>query len=72
MASRNQKLKLGSYLIKNGFITLEQAQKVIKVQQQNDNGQKQRFGRVAVKLGFITEPMLNKIVMQKERKEFGV
>ena len=72
MARRTQKMKLGTYLIKNGFMTVEQAQKVIQVQQQNHGASRQRFGRIAVKLGYITEPMLNKIVMDKERKEFGV
>jgi len=73
MSRKIQKMKLGTYLVKNGFISLDQAQKILEVQQKGDDGSnKQRFGRIAINLGYLSEKMLNRIVLEKERKEFGV
>jgi hypothetical protein len=66
-----KKMKLGSYLVKNGFLTLDQAKEVIAAQQGGQGVSKERFGRIAIKLGYISEKMLNRVVMQKEKQEFG-
>lgn len=64
-------MKIGSYLIKNGFLTVDQAKVVMAEQAKSGGPQKARFGRIAVNLGYISENVLNKAVLQKERQEFG-
>ena len=64
-------MKIATYLIKNGYLSQDQAEKIIRIQQQMGSGIKDRFGRIAINEGYISEKMLNKALLQKERGEFG-
>ena len=72
MIKKMKKMRIGSYMVKNGFLTLEQAQMILQTQQKSESMHKERFGRIAVNLGYISEKVLNKIVLQKEKQEFGM
>lgn len=71
MAKKVKHMKLATYLIENGYLTVEQAQEVMKEQEGSGAKRKERFGRIAVKKGFISENKLNQAVLKKEREEFG-
>ena len=68
---KRKNLKIASYLIKNGFLSVEQAQTILGIQNSMSNLNKQRFGRIAITQGFIKESILTKALLEKERKEFG-
>ena len=69
---KRKNLKIASYLIKNGFLSVEQAQTILEIQNSMSTLiNKQRFGRIAITQGFIKESILNKALLEKERKEFG-
>ena len=57
-------MRIASYLIHKGLISLEQAQTIIK-QQQSGEGPRERFGEIAVRLGFINEDVLERAVREK-------
>ncbi|MBN1699223.1 MAG: hypothetical protein JW881_17010 [Spirochaetales bacterium] len=65
-------LKIASYLIEKGLLTVKQAKIVMEIQNNMHNVSKQRFGRIAVNQGFIKENVLNKVMLEKEKKEFGI
>ncbi len=71
MAKKAKHMKLATYLIQNGYLTVEQAQEVMQEQEVPGEKRKERFGRIAVKKGFISEDKLNQAVLKKEREEFG-
>jgi thymidine phosphorylase len=71
MAKKAKHMKLATYLIQNGYITVEQAQEVMQEQEAAGAKRKERFGRIAVKKGFISEKKLNHAVLEKEREEFS-
>jgi hypothetical protein len=65
-------LKIASYLIEKGLLTVKQAKIIMEIQNNMHKIEKQRFGRIAVNQGFIKENVLNKAMLEKERQEFGV
>ena len=71
MAKKAKHMKLATFLIQNGYLTVEQAQEVMKEQEAAGGKMKERFGRIAVKKGYISENKLNQAVLEKEREEFG-
>lgn len=71
MAKKTKHMKLATFLIQNGYLTVEQAQEVMQEQEAAGEKRKERFGRIAVKKGFISERKLNQAVLHKEREEFG-
>lgn len=71
MAKKAKHMKLATFLIQNGYLTVEQAQEVMQEQKEAGDKRKERFGRIAVKKGFISEKKLNQAVLEKEREEFG-
>jgi hypothetical protein len=60
-------LRIASYLIQKGLISLEQAQTVIR-QQEANQGDRQRFGDIAVRLGFISADALNRAIEERQGK----
>ncbi|MBN2439899.1 MAG: hypothetical protein JXJ04_01080 [Spirochaetales bacterium] len=66
-----KKIKIASYLVKEGFLSVDQAKTILEIQSKMTPLIKQRFGRIAVSEGFIKENILNKAILDKERKEFG-
>ena len=72
MAKKAKHMKLATYLIQNGYLTVEQAQEVMQEQEAPADKRKERFGRIAVKKGFISEQKLNHAVLEKEREEFSI
>lgn len=71
MAKKAKHMKLATYLIQNGYLTVEQAQEVMQAQETSKKKKKERFGRIAVNKGFISEQRLNHAVLEKEREEFS-
>jgi len=67
-----KKMKIATYLVKEGYISLNQANKIIEIQKGMPSSRRQRFGRIAINNGFIAENILNKVLLKKEKKEFGV
>ena len=57
-------MRIASYLIHRGLISLEQAQTIIK-QQESGPGSPERFGEIAIRLGFISKDVLERAVREK-------
>ncbi len=68
---QKKKLKLASYLIKKGLLSVEQAQDVLQEQSHSNGPGREMFGRIAVRKGYISEKVLNRAVLEKEREEAG-
>ena len=66
-----KKMRIATYLVNEGFLSLEQAKIVMDEQKKMNGNFKNRFGRIAVNKGFINEHILNKALIQKEKYEFG-
>jgi hypothetical protein len=62
-------MRIASYLIHRGLISLEQAQIIIK-HQESGEGSHERFGQIAVRLGFINEGALERAVREKQTQSF--
>ncbi len=70
--AKKKKMRIATYLIDKGLLTVEQAQEVMTEQEKKGGGLNDRFGRIAVNKGYITEKALNKAVTDKEREEAGL
>ena len=70
--AKKKKMRIATYLIDKGLLTVEQAQEVMTEQEKKGGGLKDRFGRIAVNKGYISEKVLNKAVTDKEREEAGL
>lgn len=66
-----KKLKIASYLISRGLISVEQAKEIMEEQAGKSGITREMFGRIAVKKGYITEDVLHRAIMAKEREEAG-
>ena len=69
---KGKRMKIATYLVKEGYLSVEQANTVMKIQNSMPMLKRQRFGRIAVNQSFIKEDVLNRAVLYKEKKEFGV
>jgi hypothetical protein len=56
-------MRIASCLIKQGLISLEQAQFIIR--EQEKSAAHERFGAIAVKRGFITEDLLEEALQEQ-------
>jgi len=66
-----KKMKLATFLIQKGLISVDQAQQIMKEQETMKGPIKERFGRIAVKKGYISESALTRAILAKEREEAG-
>jgi len=66
-----KKMKLATFLIQKGLISVDQAQQIMKEQETMKGPMKERFGRIAVKKGYISECALTRAILAKEREEAG-
>ncbi|NOY09058.1 MAG: hypothetical protein GXP33_09470 [Spirochaetes bacterium] len=66
-----KKLRIASYLISKGLISVEHAREIMEEQETRKGVTREMFGRMAVKKGYITEDVLNRAVIAKEREEAG-
>ncbi len=63
------KLKIGSYLVSRGLISVEQAKKIKLIQEKLGPDKSERFGRIAVEVGFIKESELKQAMREKHELE---
>jgi hypothetical protein len=74
MAKKQKKnMRLATYLIQRGLLTVPQAKEILAEQQgQQEKRIHEMFGRLAVKKGYLTEAALNKAMVEKDREESGL
>ena len=62
MPTSGKPMRIASFLIQRGVISLEQAQTVIR--EQAENSDPERFGTIAVRRGFISESTLDEVLQE--------
>jgi hypothetical protein len=70
MLTEASSMRIASYLIHKGLLSLEQAQKIIKYQE-SDERSRERFGEIAVRLGYISEDALERAVQEKHAQSIN-
>jgi hypothetical protein len=62
-------MRIGTYLVKKGLLTLDQANDVMREQSGKGGPDRERFGRIAVNKGYISEEVMTKAFLEKSRED---
>ena len=60
MPTSDRPMRIASFLVQKGLISLEQAQTIIREQEEKKD--RERFGTIAVRRGFISESTLDEVL----------
>ena len=63
MPTSGKHMRIASFLVQRGLISLEQAQTIIR--EQKENSERDRFGTIAVRRGFISEKTLAEVLQEQ-------
>jgi hypothetical protein len=72
VAGKLKNMRIGTYLVREGLLTREQAQQVIDEQAGGQGPLKERFGRIAARLGFLSERDVDRAFLAKSRREHEI
>jgi hypothetical protein len=67
--NKTRLMRIGTYLVKKGLLTLDQANEIMREQSKRRGMSRERFGRIAVNKGYISEEAMTKAFLEKSRED---